>query len=176
MGADIADDCFSSDRAYSSFDLFTQTSLDQVLVPGFFQQHNPLVRHIVLRRREALKNQGLLERAGVVVYPDPKMGANAYPIFGGLPDAIEDEWIENTEDEWIENTEDEWIENTEDEWIENIEELKAQMDQYIHLRQQARNAFDLRDESSIEPEFNRCERCWRMLSRRDIIAKLSEPW
>lgn len=160
MGADIADDCFSSDRAYSSFDLFTQTSLDQVLVPGFFQQHNPLVRHIVLRRREALKNQGLLERAGVVVYPDPKMGANAYPIFGGLPDAIEDEWIENTEDEWI----------------ENIEELKAQMDQYIHLRQQARNAFDLRDESSIEPEFNRCERCWRMLSRRDIIAKLSEPW
>lgn len=160
MGADIADDCFSSDRAYSSFDLFTQTSLDQVLVPGFFQQHNPLVRHIVLRRREALKNQGLLERAGVVVHPDPKMGANAYPIFGGLPDAIEDEWIENTEDEWI----------------ENIEELKAQMDQYIHLRQQARNAFDLRDESSIEPEFNRCERCWRMLSRRDIIAKLSEPW
>lgn len=130
----------------------TQTSLDQALAPGFFQQHNPLVRHIVLRRRETLENQGLLERVGVAVHPDPKMGANAYPIFGGLPDAIEDEWIEN------------------------IEELETQMDQYIHLRQQARNAFDLRYESGIEPESNRWELCSRVLSRRDIIAKLSEPW
>ncbi len=64
----------------------------------------------------------------------------------------------------------------EDEWIENIEELEAQMDQYIHLRQQARNAFDLRYESSVEPEANRWELCSRVLSRQDIIAKLSEPW
>ncbi len=75
-----------------------------------------------------------------------------YDIFGGLPDTIDDEWIEN------------------------VEELEAKMDQYIHLRQQAKNAFELRYESSVEPEANRWELCSRVLSRQDIVAKLSEPW
>ncbi|MFZ1474726.1 MAG: DEAD/DEAH box helicase, partial [Anaerolineae bacterium] len=75
-----------------------------------------------------------------------------YDIFGGLPDTIDDEWIEN------------------------VEELEVKMDQYIHLRQLAKNAFELRYESSVEPEANRWELCSRVLSRQDIIAKLSEPW
>ena len=43
-----------------------------------------------------------------------------YDIFGGLPDTIEDEWIEN------------------------VEELEKRMDEYIHLRDQARNVFEIR--------------------------------
>jgi superfamily II DNA/RNA helicase len=75
-----------------------------------------------------------------------------YDIFGSLPDTIDDEWIENVED------------------------LEEKMDQYIHLRQQARNAFELRYESTVEPEANRWELCSQVLSRSDILEKLSQPW
>jgi hypothetical protein len=50
------------------------------------------------------------------------------------------------------------------------------MDRYIHLRQQARNAFELRYEASIAPDAYRWELCARVLSRQDIVARLSEPW
>ena len=43
-----------------------------------------------------------------------------YDIFGGLPDTIEDEWIEN------------------------VEVLEDMMDDYIHLRQRARDVFGFR--------------------------------
>ena len=36
----------------------------------FFQRENPLVRHIVLRKRSALEEAGLLTRIGVDVHPD----------------------------------------------------------------------------------------------------------
>lgn len=36
----------------------------------FFQRENPLVRHIVLRKRQQLENAGLLARVGVEVHPD----------------------------------------------------------------------------------------------------------
>ena len=36
----------------------------------FFQRENPLVRHIVLRKRVRLENAGLLTRVGVEVHPD----------------------------------------------------------------------------------------------------------
>jgi len=36
----------------------------------FFQRENPLVRHIVLRKRTALEDAGLLTRIGVDVHPD----------------------------------------------------------------------------------------------------------
>ncbi|MEZ4736203.1 MAG: phospholipase D-like domain-containing anti-phage protein [Caldilineaceae bacterium] len=75
-----------------------------------------------------------------------------YDIFGGLPDTIEDEWIEN------------------------IEKLEALMDEYIHLRKQARNVFELRYKETIDPDQNRWERCARVLARRDVIERLSTPW
>ena len=75
-----------------------------------------------------------------------------YDIFGGLPDTIEDDWIED------------------------IEKLEQRMDEYMHLRQQARDQFELRYETTIEPEQNRWELCSEVLSRRDVIEKLSEPW
>jgi superfamily II DNA or RNA helicase len=36
----------------------------------FFQRENPLVRHVVLRKRSRLEEAGLLARVGVVVHPD----------------------------------------------------------------------------------------------------------
>lgn len=75
-----------------------------------------------------------------------------YDIFGGLPDVIEDEWIEN------------------------IEQLEEKMDQYIHLRNQAKDVFELRYQETIDPSKDRWELCAKVLSRRDVIDRLSEPW
>ncbi len=75
-----------------------------------------------------------------------------YDIFGGLPDTIEDDWIES------------------------IERLEAMMDQYIHLRRQASDVFELRYQSTIDPSRDRWELCARVLSRRDVVERLSVPW
>jgi superfamily II DNA or RNA helicase len=75
-----------------------------------------------------------------------------YDIFGNLPDTIDDDWIEN------------------------VEELEDRMDEYIHLRDNARNAFEIRYQETINPDANRWELCSRVLARRDIVDRLSEPW
>jgi hypothetical protein len=75
-----------------------------------------------------------------------------YDIFGGLPDTIEDEWIDN------------------------IEELEGMMDEYIHLRKKARDVFEIRYQETIDPDRDRWELCARVLSRRDIVDRLSMPW
>jgi len=75
-----------------------------------------------------------------------------FDIFGGLPDTIEDDWIETEE------------------------RLTEMMDRYLHLRQKARDAFELRYRETIDPDQNRWERCSRVLSRRDVEDRLSEPW
>jgi superfamily II DNA or RNA helicase len=77
---------------------------------------------------------------------------NRYDIFGSLPETIEDDWIEN------------------------IEKLDEMMDQYIHLRNQARNAFEIRYKETIDPEKDRWELCSKVLSRRDVVDRLSAPW
>lgn len=75
-----------------------------------------------------------------------------YDIFGGLPDTIEDEWIETVED------------------------LEEMMDEYIHLRQKARDVFQMRYQETIDPDKDRWELCSRVLSRRDVVDRLSKPW
>ncbi len=75
-----------------------------------------------------------------------------FDIFGGLPDTIDDEWIEN---------------------VETLEEM---MDKYVHLRQKARDVFELRYRETIDPDKNRWELCSRVLARKDVIEKLSESW
>ena len=75
-----------------------------------------------------------------------------YDIFGSLPDTIDDDWIEN------------------------VEKLDGIMDRYMHLRQTAKDAFELRYEHLIDPEKDRWELCSRVLARRDIVEKLSSPW
>jgi len=75
-----------------------------------------------------------------------------FDIFGGLPDTIEDDWIEN------------------------VEKLEEMMDEYIHLRQKARDVFELRYKETIDPDKNRWELCSRVLARKDVVEKLSESW
>ena len=75
-----------------------------------------------------------------------------YDLFGGLPDTIEDDWIED------------------------VEKLEERMNENIHLRQKARDAFEMRYQQTIDPDANRWELCSRVLSRRDVTERLSEPW
>jgi len=75
-----------------------------------------------------------------------------YDIFGSLPDTIEDDWISS------------------------VEQLEHRMDEYIHLRDQARNAFEIRYQETIDPDKDRWELCSEVLSRRDILDRLSLAW
>ncbi len=75
-----------------------------------------------------------------------------YDIFGGLPDTIEDDWIES------------------------VEKLEEMMDKYIHLRRQARDVFEMRYQTTIDPDRDRWELCSRVLARRDVVDRLSMPW
>ena len=75
-----------------------------------------------------------------------------FDIFGSLPDTIEDDWIESEE------------------------ELEKQMDQYIHLRSNAKDIFELKYQSTIDPDQNKWEECSKVFARRDVIQQLSEPW
>ena len=75
-----------------------------------------------------------------------------YDIFGGLPDAIEDDWIDDEQT------------------------LEAEMDKYIHLRQKARDVFELRYNGTINPDANRWDLCARVLSRQDVNERLAKPW
>lgn len=74
-----------------------------------------------------------------------------YNLFGSLPDTIEDDWIED---------------------IENLDE---HLSQFTRKKKQA-NAFDLRYASTIQPTGPGWELCETVLSRRDIIERLSEGW
>ena len=75
-----------------------------------------------------------------------------FDIFGSLPDTIDDDWIED------------------------IGRLEEMMDKYMHLRQEARDAFEMRYERQVNPDNDRWELCSRVLARRDIVEKLSVPW
>ncbi len=77
---------------------------------------------------------------------------NRYDIFGGLPDTIEDDWIQT------------------------VEELEDMMDDYLHLRKQARDVFELRYQETIDPDKDRWELCSRVLARSDVVDRLSVPW
>jgi superfamily II DNA or RNA helicase len=75
-----------------------------------------------------------------------------FDIFGGLPDTIEDDWIDG------------------------VEKLEEKMNQYVHLRKKARDVFELRYKETISPDDNRWELCSQVLSRKDVVDKLSEAW
>lgn len=77
---------------------------------------------------------------------------DTYDIFGSLPDTIDDEWIDNEE------------------------KLNARMNEYMHERKIAQDAFSVKYRGTLDPDAHLWERCATVLSRRDIISKLSEPW
>lgn len=77
---------------------------------------------------------------------------DTYDIFGSLPDTIDDEWIDNEE------------------------ELNSRMNEYMHERKKAQDAFSVKYRGTLDPDAHLWERCATVLSRRDIVNKLSEPW
>ena len=78
----LPDQVFFTDRGYGSLGFFEQQAISQTLAPGFFQEHNPLVRHTVLRRRQTLEEAGLLEKVGVEIHPEPDAAPTTYPGVG----------------------------------------------------------------------------------------------
>jgi superfamily II DNA or RNA helicase len=73
----MKDDQFACDLPYSQIpddDHFVRPLFeDEVLAEknglGFFQRNNPVVRHVVIRRRRALEDAGLLPRIAVDIHP-----------------------------------------------------------------------------------------------------------
>ncbi len=78
----LPDQTFFTDRGFGSLGFLEQQAVAQALAPGFLREHNPIVRHTVLRRRQTLENAGLLERVGVDIHPDPDTSAAAYAGVG----------------------------------------------------------------------------------------------
>jgi len=77
---------------------------------------------------------------------------DTYDIFGSLPDTIDDEWIDDEE------------------------KLRGRMREYMHERKKAQDAFTVKYRGTVDPESHLWEQCASVLSRRDIVSKLSEPW
>ncbi|MBK1718769.1 phospholipase D-like domain-containing anti-phage protein [Thiocystis violacea] len=76
---------------------------------------------------------------------------NRYDLFGGLPDTIKDDWIDE------------------------IETLGEKMDQYIETRRQA-TGFDLRYNDSIKPSEGAWRDCATVLARRDLDNLMRRGW
>jgi SNF2 family DNA or RNA helicase len=74
-----------------------------------------------------------------------------YDLFGSLPDTIEDEWIDD---------------------IANLDEYFSQ----FTAKKKRANAFDLRYGKTVMPEGPGWEICEKVLSRRDVVERLSEGW
>ncbi|MBL1275684.1 MAG: DEAD/DEAH box helicase family protein [Ectothiorhodospiraceae bacterium] len=74
-----------------------------------------------------------------------------YNLFGGLPDTIEDGWIDD------------------------IETLGEKMDEYIHAQEKA-NGFDLRYNTSLTPSDKDWRDCSSVLSRSDFFKLMREGW
>lgn len=77
-----------------------------------------------------------------------------YDLFGSLPDTLDDEWIED------------------------CERMEEDLDKYIDRRKAAKNAFEIRYQTkdSIDPSKERWELCERVLSRQELVDRLSEGW
>jgi hypothetical protein len=72
----IAPDVFESSLLYEDLDYLVQEIwLSECLADDFFKQYNPVLRHVVLRKRKQLEDDGLLDRIGVV--HSPRAGTNA---------------------------------------------------------------------------------------------------
>lgn len=58
---------------------------------SFFQRHNPFVRHVVLRKRKTLEDQGLLKKIAVDVFPRADAAAPGFEGKGLVTSAAFDE-------------------------------------------------------------------------------------
>jgi hypothetical protein len=74
----VPEDDFFTDKGVASLDDFTRDDLADVLKQGeiaqnlpFMRYHNPLGRHVVLRRRKTLEDANLMDRIAVNIHPRP---------------------------------------------------------------------------------------------------------
>jgi len=72
----VPEEEFFTDCGVADLDEFTRDDLEEVLERGeiarklpFMRYHNPLGRHVVLRRRKTLEDAGLMERIAVNIHP-----------------------------------------------------------------------------------------------------------
>ncbi len=70
----LADHSFFTDRPVTDLESFVRTEFRDALEVyerglSFFQRNNPLVRHMVLRKRATLEDMGLLDRVAVDIWP-----------------------------------------------------------------------------------------------------------
>jgi len=63
--------------SFTELNYLARETLRAALDPDFLREHNPVIRHTVLRRRKTLEEVGLLDRNAVEVHPRPE--APAYP-------------------------------------------------------------------------------------------------
>lgn len=75
-----------------------------------------------------------------------------YDIFGGLPDCIDDDWIED------------------------IEEFEERACTHLHMRRQAGNIFDETWGRTVTDRANKWDECTKVLSRKDIEMVMAKPW
>ena len=75
---DLDDTTPFTDRGIPDLDPFTRDDLEEALEVGeishrlpFMRYHNPLGRHVVLRRRGTLEAAGLMDRIAVNIHPQP---------------------------------------------------------------------------------------------------------
>ncbi|MBM4396607.1 MAG: DEAD/DEAH box helicase [Deltaproteobacteria bacterium] len=83
---DLAGDRFFTDHAVHDLPAATRETLADRLRDGrdgvpFLRLHNPVVRHVVIRRRRKLEDDGLLPRIGIDVWPND---AVPLPMFEGV--------------------------------------------------------------------------------------------
>ncbi len=75
----LPDQAFFTDRGFGSLGFLEQQAISQALAPGYLREHNPIVRHTVLRRRVTLEDAGLLQRVGVSIHPNPERSQERMP-------------------------------------------------------------------------------------------------
>jgi len=82
---EIAPRTFYSAREFGELDYFVcENWLAECTAPAYFEQFNPVLRHVVLRRRTQLEEMGLLERVGVNTHPNPEKAHLYHSRFANL--------------------------------------------------------------------------------------------
>ncbi|TVR01113.1 MAG: hypothetical protein EA399_02565 [Desulfovibrionales bacterium] len=81
----LDDKQWQTNRPWTDLTLETREILEEELErhlsgASFFQRENPLVRHVVLRKRSALEQAGLLDKVGVDVHPDRRLSREEQPF------------------------------------------------------------------------------------------------
>jgi len=74
----LSDTQFQVVEPVTSLSPFTRRDVQDTVGSDFFRRNNPFVRHVVLRKRRALEDLGLLERIAVDVHPQPDARPGLY--------------------------------------------------------------------------------------------------